>query len=48
MFFDEARRKNFINFYELLEYLIVEYVETEVSSCDMSLSKTEMGAANED
>lgn len=46
MFFDDQRKRNFIPFYELLQYLVVEFMDTEVSSCDMSLSKTEF--ANED
>lgn len=39
-------RRNIIGFYTLLEQLLEEYIYTEASSCDMSLSKTEL--ANED
>ena len=48
MYFDEGKKKNFINFYDLWEYLILEYADAEVSSCDMSLSKTEMAGNNGD
>jgi hypothetical protein len=46
MFFDQKRKKNFIAFYELVEHLVVEFIDTEVSSCDMSVSKTD--CANEE
>ncbi len=39
-------KKNLIGFYALLYKLIEEYIDTETSSCDMSLSKTEL--ANQD
>ena len=44
MFWEESKRKNFIFFFDLLEHLVLEFMEQETSSsCDMSLSKTELG-----
>lgn len=40
MFFDEEKKKNMVMFYELLEYMLVEFMEDEVSNCSMSLSNT--------
>ena len=40
MFYDEIRKKNFIMFYDLLEYMLVEFMDEEVSNCTMSLSIT--------
>jgi len=42
MFFDEQRKKNYIYFFDLLEQLIMEFMDCEASSCDMSLSKTNL------
>ena len=42
MFFDEGKKKNYIYFYELIDFLVGEFMENEVSSCDMSISKTDM------
>lgn len=44
MFWEESKRKNFIFFFDLLEHLVLEFMEQETSSsCDMSLSKTDFG-----
>lgn len=43
MYYDEAKKRNFIYFYELLEHMVTEFMDNEVSSCEMSLSKTDLG-----
>lgn len=42
MFYDQQRRKNFIGFYDLLEQLLLEFIDADASSCDLSLSKTDL------
>jgi hypothetical protein len=42
MFWEEARRKNYIYFFDLLEHLLQDFLNTDASSCALSLTRTEI------
>jgi len=42
MFFDVEKKKNFIYYFDLIEHLVLEFMDIDTSSCDMSFSKTQL------
>lgn len=42
MFWEEARRKNYIYFFDLLEHILQDFLNSDTSSCALSLTRTEV------